>query len=130
MLLATELLGFFVFAVVVGWALTQRTRARSEVVTLTVSSVWALDQQCRAIGHLLTEAPGLRRVEIELGELLIADRSTISLLTYTHRRLEDADVTLSIVASPAVIGLLIAGGLGASMKEAEVELPARIGFPN
>ena len=62
MLFTPHLLLSVVFVVGVGWALTQRTRAKSEVVTVTVSTTWALDTQCRAIGYLLSEAPGLRRV--------------------------------------------------------------------
>ena len=130
MLISSQLLASIVFVVAVGWALTQRTCAKIEVVTITVSTMWALDIRCRAIGYLLSEAPGLRRVEIDLGDCFVADLSTVSLLTYTQRRLQDADVTLSIVAAPAVRRLLIAGGLPASTRGAEDELTRRIISPN
>ena len=130
MLISSQLLASIVLVVAVGWALTQQTCAKLEVVTVTVSTMWALDIRCRAIGYLLSETPGLRRVQIDLGDSFVADRSTVSLLAYTQRRLEDAGVTLSIIAAPALSRLLIASGLPASTRGAEDELTRRIAFPN
>jgi hypothetical protein len=129
MLIPPQLVVSVVFVVALGWALTRRTGTRIEV-SISVSTMWALDLRCRAIGYLLSEAPGLRRVEIDLGDLFIADRSTVSLLTCTQRRLEDANVTLSIVAAPAVSRLLLASGLPVSTRGALDELTSRTDSPN
>lgn len=116
-----ELVAAVVFVVTGLWALFQANSRQVDVVTFTVADTWALDHRCRAIRHLLLEGPAPRRVEIDLGDFFIADRSAISLLVCTRRRLEDADVALSIVAGPAVEGLLIASGLPASSRRAADE---------
>jgi hypothetical protein len=116
MSIATQFLAAAILVASVGWALTRTTRPELEVVTLAVSNASALAHRCRALGHLLAEAPSLRRVEIDLGDRFLADRSSISLLTFTRQRLEEADVRLSISAAPAVAKLLMASGLPASMR--------------
>jgi hypothetical protein len=123
--ISPELIAAVVFAVAAAWALARASRAQIEVITISVSDSWALDHHCRAILYLLTEAPGLQRVEIDLGDFFVADSSTISLLTYTRGRVEGAGVTLSIVANPAIGRLLVASGLPASPRGAVEEPVAR-----
>ena len=101
---------------VVTIALLRSTVVRIDTIKVAIPDSWALDHHCRAIGHMLIEAPELHLVELYLDDCFLADASCIALLTDTRDRLRDAQVGLSISAPAAVGATLVAHGLPAVLR--------------
>jgi hypothetical protein len=101
---------------VVALAVLRGRAAPIEVVAFDVSTPQRIDQHVRAIGHLLNEAPDLRRLELNVGAAFVAAPASIRALSELQTRLSRRRISLSITAPAAVALTLRAHGVAASAR--------------
>ena len=87
---------------------------RIRTVAFDVPSDIVLEHYAKAIRDVCGEVPGLRIVEINLGDAFVADERSVETLIHVQRGVEAAKVSLSISARPAVVAVLSARGLSAT----------------
>jgi hypothetical protein len=87
---------------------------RIRTVAFEVPCDLVLDHYARAIRRACDEAPGFRVVEIDLGDLFVADERSLETLIHVQRSVENAEGSLYISAIPAVVAVLSARGLPAT----------------
>ena len=106
-------------------AVLGRDRGGVESVRFVVPSLVALDLRCWAVLRLLSFEPKVRRIELDLRELVLVDRAGLTALTSTFVQVRAARVDLSIIVTePRLHALLTGRGLPV-VGEAERPSPAR-----